>query len=79
MELAQDLEAMTEKFFRKHLILNVDGCIAALISEMGFDWRIGKGFFISAVPQALWPTPLSKCTTTNHTRPQIGRRSSTLA
>ena len=46
VELAQALEAMTEKFFRKHLILNVDGCIAALISEMGFDWRIGKGFFI---------------------------------
>jgi len=37
---------LTEKFFRKHLILNVDGCIAAVISEMGFDWRIGKGFFI---------------------------------
>ena len=46
VELAETLEALTEKFFRKHLILNVDGCIAALISEMGFDWRIGKGFFI---------------------------------
>jgi citrate synthase len=46
VELAEALEALTEKFFRKHLILNVDGCIAALISEMGFDWRIGKGFFI---------------------------------
>jgi len=28
------------------LILNVDGAIAAIISDMGFDWRIGKGFFI---------------------------------
>jgi citrate synthase len=46
VELAQALEALTEKFFRRHLILNVDGSIAALISEMGFDWRIGKGFFI---------------------------------
>ncbi|HUK50099.1 MAG TPA: citryl-CoA lyase [Terriglobales bacterium] len=44
--LAQALEGLTEKFFRRHLILNVDGSIAALISEMGFDWRIGKGFFI---------------------------------
>jgi len=26
--------------------LNVDGCIAAIISDMGFDWRLGKGFFI---------------------------------
>jgi len=46
VELAEAIEAMTENFFRKHLILNVDGCIAALISDMGFDWRIGKGFFI---------------------------------
>lgn len=46
VELAQAIESLTEKFFRKHLILNVDGCIAAIISDMGFDWRLGKGFFI---------------------------------
>lgn len=46
VELAQKIEALTEKFFHKHLILNVDGSIAAIISDMGFDWRIGKGFFI---------------------------------
>ena len=46
VELARDIEALTEKFFKKHLILNVDGSIAAIISDMGFDWRIGKGFFI---------------------------------
>jgi citrate synthase len=46
VELAQAIESSTEKFFHKHLILNVDGCIAAIISDMGFDWRIGKGFFI---------------------------------
>ena len=45
-KLAQTIESMTEKFFRKHLILNVDGCIAAIISDMGFDWRLGRGFFI---------------------------------
>ncbi len=28
------------------LPLNVDGCIAAIISDMGFDWKLGKGFFI---------------------------------
>jgi len=28
------------------LVLNVDGAIAAIISDMGFDWRLGKGFFI---------------------------------
>lgn len=46
VDLAQNIETLTEKFFRKHLILNVDGSIAAIISDMGFDWRIGKGFFI---------------------------------
>jgi citrate synthase len=46
IELAEIIENLTNKFFRRHLILNVDGCIAAIISDMGFDWRIGKGFFI---------------------------------
>ncbi len=46
VELAQAMESLTERFFHKHLILNVDGCIAAIISDMGFDWRLGKGFFI---------------------------------
>lgn len=46
VELALMIEALTDKFFRKHLILNVDGAIAAISSDMGFDWRIGKGFFI---------------------------------
>jgi citrate synthase len=46
VELSLTLEALTEKFFSRHLILNVDGCIAAIISDMGFDWRLGKGFFI---------------------------------
>ncbi len=32
----------------RDLPLNVDGAIAAIMSEMGFDWRLGKGFFIIA-------------------------------
>lgn len=46
VKLALAMESLTERFFRKHLTLNVDGCIAAIISDMGFDWRLGKGFFI---------------------------------
>jgi len=46
VKLAQAIESLTEKFFGKSLALNVDGCIAAIISDMGFDWRLGKGFFI---------------------------------
>ena len=30
----------------KLLPINVDGAIAALLSDMGFDWRLGKSFFI---------------------------------
>ena len=46
VELALAIESLTEKFFKKRLILNIDGCIAAIASDMGFDWRLGKGFFI---------------------------------
>lgn len=45
-ELALAIEPLTERYFSKHLILNVDGAIAATSSDMGFDWRLGKGFFI---------------------------------
>jgi len=44
--LALMIERLTEKIFNRRLILNVDGCIAAIMSDMGFDWRLGKGFFI---------------------------------
>jgi len=44
--LANALEAELEATSGRKLPLNVDGAIAALICEMGFDWRMGKGFFI---------------------------------
>ena len=31
---------------KKALPINVDGAIAAIISDMGFDWRLGKAFFL---------------------------------
>ena len=45
----QKLARAVEKAFAekgKALPINVDGAIAAIISDMGFDWRLGKGFFI---------------------------------
>ncbi|MFZ5979207.1 MAG: citryl-CoA lyase [Candidatus Zixiibacteriota bacterium] len=46
IDLCRALEkAMAEKL-GKQLPINVDGAIAAVISDMGFDWRLGKGFFI---------------------------------
>jgi citryl-CoA lyase len=50
-ELARAIEAELEKTSGRKLPINVDGAIAAVISDMGFDWRLGKGFFIiSRVP-----------------------------
>ncbi len=45
----QTLAKAIEKTFEgqgKSLPINVDGAIAAVISDMDFDWRLGKGFFI---------------------------------
>jgi citryl-CoA lyase len=51
IELAQAIETELEKASGRKLPINVDGAIAAVISDMGFDWRLGKGFFIiSRVP-----------------------------
>jgi len=43
--LARAVESIFEKD-GKALPINIDGAIAAVISDMGFDWRLGKGFFI---------------------------------
>ena len=54
IQLCRAIEtALAEKTGRM-LPINVDGAIAAVISDMGFDWRLGKGFFIiSRVPGLL--------------------------
>lgn len=46
MELAEAIEARLREVSGKNLPLNVDGAIAAILADMGFDWRVGKGFFI---------------------------------
>lgn len=43
LAIQDELEKRSEG---KPLPLNVDGVIAALMTDMGFDWRLGKGFFI---------------------------------
>jgi citryl-CoA lyase len=48
IRLATGIMEVLEHGTDKKLPLNVDGAIAAVISEMGFDWRLGKGFFIIA-------------------------------
>jgi len=54
IELCKAIEKTMEEKLGKRLPINVDGAIAAVISDMGFDWRLGKGFFIiSRVPGLL--------------------------
>ncbi|MDQ7037765.1 MAG: citryl-CoA lyase [Aquificota bacterium] len=45
-EFAERVEEEIFKQKGKRIVLNVDGAIAAVTSDMGFDWRLGKGFFI---------------------------------
>jgi len=37
-----------EETMGRSMPLNVDGAIAAILCDMGFDWKVGKGFFIIA-------------------------------
>ncbi len=37
-----------EETMGRNMPLNVDGAIAAILCDMGFDWKVGKGFFIIA-------------------------------
>ncbi|HOD65289.1 MAG TPA: citryl-CoA lyase [candidate division Zixibacteria bacterium] len=51
IDLCRAIEKALAEKLGKELPINVDGAIAAVISDMGFDWRLGKGFFIiSRVP-----------------------------
>lgn len=44
--LAERMAAFSAEITGRALPLNVDGAVGALIAEMGFDWRIGKGIFL---------------------------------
>ncbi len=50
-KLCKAIESTLAEKTGRQLPINVDGAIAAVISDMGFDWQLGKGFFIiSRVP-----------------------------
>ena len=44
--LAEKMAELTPTLSGRALPLNVDGCVGAIIAELGFDWRIGKGMFL---------------------------------
>lgn len=43
---AYEIEKELQKETGVNLPLNIDGAIAAILLQLGFDWRIGKAFFI---------------------------------
>ena len=47
-KFAEEFENALEKVNGKKLCLNVDGAVAALLCELGIDYRFGKGFFALA-------------------------------
>jgi len=46
MALSSAIEKELEKTHGRKLPINVDGAIAAIISDMDFDWKLGKAFFL---------------------------------
>ncbi|HLD18748.1 MAG TPA: citryl-CoA lyase [Candidatus Nanoarchaeia archaeon] len=47
-EKALEIEKELEISAGRKLCLNIDGIMAALLSDMGFDWRLANGFFVIA-------------------------------
>ena len=45
-EKIQSIQSELEKQSGKKLPINIDGAHAAILSDMGFDWRLVKSFFI---------------------------------
>ena len=46
--LAEAFEEVTEDVFGRRLRMNVDGALAAILLELGLDWRLGKAFYVIA-------------------------------
>jgi citrate synthase len=46
INLSKAIEKELAEQTGKKLPINVDGAIAAISSDMGFDWRLGKAFFL---------------------------------
>lgn len=48
IDFAVAVQDALEENMGRNMPLNVDGAIAAILCDMGFDWKVGKGFFITA-------------------------------
>src|SRR3989344_7657961 len=48
VEFGLELEKELEKSSGKKLCINIDGALAILLSELGFEWKMANGFFVIA-------------------------------
>jgi citrate synthase len=48
--LAEAFEEVADDVFGRRLRMNVDGALAAILLELGLDWRLGKAFYVIARP-----------------------------
>ena len=48
--LAESFEDASEEVLGRRLRVNVDGALAAILLELGLDWRLGKAFYVIARP-----------------------------
>ena len=46
--LAGAFESVTQEVFGRELRMNIDGALAAILLELGLDWRLGKAFYVIA-------------------------------
>lgn len=46
IELARAVETQLERSVGRRLPLNIDGAIGAIISDLGFDWRLARAFIV---------------------------------
>ncbi|MGH2692287.1 MAG: citryl-CoA lyase [Actinomycetota bacterium] len=49
-DLAEGFQGVTQEVFGKELNMNVDGALAAILLDLGLDWRLGKAFYVIARP-----------------------------
>jgi citrate synthase len=42
--LAREIEAAITRATKRAIPLNIDGAVAAIVSDMGFDWRLARSF-----------------------------------
>ncbi len=73
VELALHIQEELSKSLGREMPLNVDGAVAAIISDMGFPWSLGKGFFLIGRAAGLTAQVHEEMTREKPMRPMFSR------